>query len=87
MCVKCKPLTECPIGEKRRREFDFPKKPNIVDYYGRTLRIGPITMYVDKWPDGHTDCGIYQDCEDENNVQYGTGFDITHCPYCGEKLV
>lgn len=86
MCEKCKPLAECPIGEKRRVEVEQPVKPEIVDFYGRTLTVGPIVMYIDKWPDGNTDCGIYQECHDENDVQYGSGFDINCCPYCGEKL-
>lgn len=48
MCEKCKPLVECPVGEKRINEFDFPKHPEIVDYYGRTLHIGPVRMFIDR---------------------------------------
>lgn len=43
-------------------------------------------MFVDKWPNGHVDCGVYREVYDENGVHYGGGFDISHCPFCGEKL-
>lgn len=87
MCDKCKALVECPVGEKRTVVVETPKKPEIVDHYGRVLHIGPVEMHIDKWPDGHADCFVGRDIHDDNDVAYGDGYDITHCPYCGERLV
>ena len=86
MCEKCRELVACPIGEKRIVTVAPATVPETVDYYGRTLYTGPVQMFIDKWPDGQIDCFIGQDVHDENDVGYGGGFDISHCPFCGEKL-
>lgn len=86
MCKFCQELVKCPIGEKRRVIVEKPKNRETVDYYGHKLRHGDIIMFVDKYKD-HTDAGIYQDCYTEDSVQYGGGFDIKCCPYCGQRLV
>lgn len=87
MCEKCRELVMCPVGEKRRVEVEHPDKSEITDFYGKKLFIEPWVMFIDKWPDGKIDCGIYQRVYDENSVHYGGGFDLTHCPFCGERLV
>ncbi len=86
MCEKCKELVNCPVGEKRKVEVARPVKPELVDAYGKKLFIEPWVMFVDKWPDGNIDSGLYQMVYDENSVHYGGGLDITHCPFCGEKF-
>lgn len=86
MCSKCQPLLECPVGRKCTVNVELPDKSEIVDYYGRKLFIAPVQMHIDKWPDGQVDCFIGQDCHDENNVGYGSGVNISHCPFCGQRL-
>lgn len=86
MCEKCKELINCPVGEKRKVEVDFPDKSEVMDAYNKKLFIKPWTMFVDRWPDGHIDSGLYQVIYDENCVHYGGGLTITHCPFCGEKF-
>ena len=86
MCEKCKPLIECPVGQKRKNIVDREGEGKITDPYDRELTIGPVVMFVDKYPDGHVDCGVYREVYDENSVHYGGGFTISHCPFCGEKL-
>ena len=86
MCNFCEELVKCPIGEKRRVVFDTPKVKKIIDAYGNGLNIGDGIMFVDKYKD-HIDAGIYRNVYTDDNVQYGGGFDISHCPFCGEKLI
>lgn len=86
MCEKCRELAACPIGEKRTVTVEPAICPETIDYYGRRLFTDPVVMHIDKWPDGQIDCSIGQHVYDENNVGYGGYFDISHCPYCGEKL-
>lgn len=86
MCDRCGELVACPVGQKRKVNVDFPLKPEIVDFYGRVLYTKPTQIVIDKWPDGHVDCFIEQECYDENSVHYGFGMDISHCPFCGQKL-
>ena len=86
MCEKCIEHVKCPVGEKRVLPVAAREGGNTIDAYGRRLYWGPWEMVVDKYPD-HTEAFIGQRVWDENNVQYGSGFDITHCPFCGEKLV
>lgn len=86
MCEKCRELVMCPVSEKRRVEVDYPDKNQIMDAYGKQLFIEPWVMYVDKYPDGHNESGLYQEVYDENHVHYGGGLTITHCPFCGEKF-
>ena len=86
MCHKCRELVACPVGEKRIVVVDTPVVSETVDYYGRRLFIDPVKMVIDKWPDGQIDCSIGQHIYDENNVGYGSGVNISHCPFCGEKL-
>ena len=86
MCHKCRALVACPVGEKRIVVVDTPVVSETVDYYGRRLFIDPVKMVIDKWPDGQIDCSIGQHIYDENNVGYGSGVNISHCPFCGEKL-
>lgn len=86
MCNKCRALVECPVGEKRSVVVEPALVPETVDYYGRRLYIDPVMMHIDKWPDGKIDCLIGQHVYDENNVGYGSGVDISHCPFCGQKL-
>lgn len=43
-------------------------------------------MFVDRYKD-HTDVGIFRDVYTDDGVQYGGGFKISHCPFCGEKLI
>lgn len=86
MCEKCKELVMCPIGEKRHSEVAYPDKSQVIDFYGKKLFIDPWVMWVDKYPDGHNESGLYQEVYDENNVHYGGGLTITHCPFCGEKF-
>jgi hypothetical protein len=76
----------CPVGEKRLVEVAHPDKSQVIDYYGKQLFIEPWVMYVDKYPDGHNESGLYQQVYDENSVHYGGGLTITHCPFCGEKF-
>lgn len=86
MCHKCRELVACPVGEKRIVVVENPVVSETVDYYGRRLFIDPVKMVIDKWPDGQIDCFIGQHICDENNVGYGSGVDISHCPFCGERL-
>ena len=86
MCNKCRALVECPVGEKRIVAVAPATVPEIVDFYGRRLFSDPVEMVIDKWPDGQIDCFIGQHVYDENNVGYGSGVDISHCPFCGQKL-
>lgn len=86
MCNKCEKLVKCPVGEKRYIEVEKPFANKIVDAYGKKLFIDSWIMYVDKWTDGTIKSGLYQDVYNENHVQYGCRIDITHCPFCGEKL-
>ena len=86
MCHKCRDLVACPVGEKRIVVVENPVVSETVDYYGRRLFIDPVKMVIDKWPDGQIDCSIGQHIYDENNVGYGSGVDISHCPFCGERL-
>lgn len=87
MCNKCEALVKCPVGEKRRVEVEKAPAGQAVDAYGKKLFVGPWVMFVDKWPDGRIDSGLYREVTDENSVQYGGGIDsITHCPFCGEKF-
>lgn len=86
MCEKCKELLMCPVGEKRKVEVEYPDKKQLIDAYGKYLFIKPWVMFVDKYPDGRNESGIYQEVYDENNVHYGGGITITHCPFCGEKF-
>lgn len=86
MCNKCEKLVKCPVGEKRKVEVEAPPAGDIVDAYGKKLHVGPWVMFVDKWPDGTIDSGLYQEVYDENHVHYGGGIIITHCPFCGEKF-
>ena len=86
MCSKCKPLLECPVGQKRIVNVELPDRSETVDYYGRKLFIAPVQMVIDKWPDGQVDCSIGQECYDENHVGYGSGVNISHCPFCGQRL-
>ena len=86
MCEKCKELVMCPVGEKRIVEVEYPRDDKIIDAYGKWLFINPWTMYVDKYPDGHNESGLFQEVYDENSVHYGGGLTITHCPFCGEKF-
>lgn len=86
MCHKCRELVACPVGEKRIVAVEAPVVAETVDYYGRRLFIDPVTMVIDKWPDGQIDCFIGQHICDENNVGYGSGVGISHCPFCGQKL-
>ena len=86
MCDICKELVECPVGEKRRVSLgpiDLPPR----DPYGYKLIDDGKYIYIDKWPDGHIDCGMYANYHDENNVRHGGGFDVQFCPFCGERLV
>lgn len=85
MCEKCMEHIKCPIGEKRVVAV-AGEAGSTVDAHDRKLYWTPHKMVVDKYPN-HTEAFIYQDVWDENNVQYGGGFDITHCPWCGEKLI
>lgn len=86
MCNKCEALVKCHVGEKRQVEVEKPPVNQIVDAYGKKLFVGSWIMFVDKWPDGKIDSGLYQEVYDENFVQYGGGLTITHCPYCGAKM-
>lgn len=85
MCEKCMEHIKCPIGEKRVIAV-AGEEGETVDAYGRKLYWKPWEMVVDKYPD-HTKAFMVETVFDENNVQYGGGFDITHCPWCGAKLV
>lgn len=86
MCNFCEELINCPIGEKRMVVVDTPEAKKTTDAYGNGLNIGDGIMFVDKYED-HTDAGIYRDVYTDDSVQYGGGFSISHCPFCGEKLV
>lgn len=86
MCDKCKELVQCPVGEKRRVAVEEPPMGERVDAYGKKLFISCWFMFVDKWPDGNIESGLYQDIYDENHVHYGGGITITHCPFCGERF-
>lgn len=86
MCNFCEKLVNCPIGEKRTVVVDTPEVKKTIDAYGNNLNIGEVIMFVDKYDD-HTDAGIYRDVYTDDSVQYGWGFEINHCPFCGEKLV
>lgn len=86
MCEKCKELVMCPVGEKRRVEIKHPTDGQVMDAYGKQLFIKPWVMFVDKYSDGRNESGLYQEVYDENNVHYGGGLTITHCPFCGEKF-
>ena len=86
MCEKCKELVMCPVGEKRRVEVEYPDKEEILDAYNIKLSIKPWIMFVDKYENGKIESGLYRDICDENNVHYGGGLAITHCPFCGEKF-
>lgn len=59
---------------------------STITAYGRKLFWRSWEMVVDKYPD-HTEAFIKQDVWDENFVHYGSFLDITHCPFCGEKLI
>lgn len=86
MCNKCEALVKCPVGEKRKVEVE-KHRGEVVDAYGMKLFVGAWTMFVDKYPDGKINSGLYQEVYDENHVQYGGGLDtITHCPFCGERF-
>ena len=82
MCNKCEELVKCPVGEKRKVAVEAPPASDI----GKELFVGPWVMFVDKWPDGKIDSGLYQEVYGENHVQYRGGITITHCPFCGEKF-
>lgn len=86
MCEKCKTLVACPVGQKRRVDVDIPSDPEVTDAYGRKLFIPPVQIVIDKWPDSQVDCFLMQDVHDENNVGYGFGMEISHCPFCGQRL-
>ena len=86
MCDKCRELVACPVGQKRKVNVEFPHELETIDAYGRRLHIEPVHMFIDKWPDGQIDCMIGQDVYDENNIGYGGGVSISHCPFCGQKL-
>lgn len=86
MCDKCKELVMCPVGEKRKAYVDFPTDSEIVDFYRNKIHVDAWVMYVDRYPDGKVDSGLYRTIYDDNGVQYGGGLDITHCPFCGEKF-
>lgn len=85
MCNICYELVNCPIGEKREVVVETPKRSREIDYYGHVLTVEPVMMFIDKYAD-HTDCCIKQDVYTEDSVHYGSVFDITHCPYCGQRL-
>ena len=86
MCEKCRELVMCPIGEKRKVKVDYPDRNEIMDAYGKKVFIEPWTIFVDKYPDGYNESGLYQEIYDENSVHYGGGLVIPHCPFCGEKF-
>lgn len=86
MCEKCKELVMCPVGEKRIVEVAQPDKAEVIDAYGKKLFIGNWIAFVDRWPDGKIDSGLYQEVYDENSVHYGGGLTITNCPFCGERF-
>ena len=67
-------------------KVEFPPEAVVEDAYDRKLYVEPWIMFVDRWPDGHVDSGLFQNVYDENNVHYGGGLTITHCPFCGEKF-
>ena len=87
MCDICKELVACPVGEKRRVTLKSDPLPPR-DPYGHKLIDDGKVFFIDKWPDGHTNCGIYSHYHDENNVCHGGSVgDIRFCPFCGEQLV
>lgn len=87
MCNKCEALVKCPVGEKRVKVVENTPISTVVDAYGKELFVGDWIMFVDKYPDGKIESGLYREVYDENFVQYGGGLDnITHCPFCGEKF-
>lgn len=86
MCNFCGELVNCPIGEKRTVVVDTPEVKKTTDAYGNGLNIGDGIMFVDKYED-YTDAGIIRDVYTDDGVQYGGGFKISHCPFCGEKLI
>ena len=85
MCEKCMEHVKCPVGEKRVVEV-VGEKETIIDAYGHKLFVYPWEMVVDKYPD-RTEAVIKQTVIDENFVNYGSVLEITHCPWCGERLV
>lgn len=86
MCDICKELVACPVGQKRSVKIGSMNLPPL-DPYGHKLIDDGKEFFIDKWPDGHTECGIYGHYHDENHVCHGAGFDIKFCPFCGEQLV
>lgn len=85
MCEKCMEHIKCPVGEKRVVVV-AGEKETIIDAYGRKLLVYPCEMVVDKYDD-HTEAFIKQTVIDENFVNYGCVLEVTHCPFCGERLV
>lgn len=86
MCEKCKELAMCPVGEKRIVEVAFPVSSKLTDAYNKHVYVKPWIMFVDKYPNGEIDSGLFQEIYDENHVNYGSLLSITHCPFCGEKI-
>ena len=77
MC-ECEVLKNVPIGQKRKMIIEHKE-----DFLG--IKVSKTYIVVDNYGDkldiflNHTDV-LY------DGMNYGTVFDITHCPFCGRDL-
>lgn len=88
MCENCNELLSCPVGEKRRKDLAVSPEPTVVtNGYGQQLRETPWRMVVKRPLDSEPWAMLYQGCNDQHGMNYGAAIIITHCPFCGERLI
>lgn len=79
MCEFCKPIIECPAGQKR--SVILAKFDN--EYTGRKMR---TSMVKDKFSEEKVNTFIHTEYADENSWQNIVIEDVLFCPKCGAKL-
>lgn len=83
MCEKCRELVSV---DKDHKVTTILNRDKYIDYYGMQWKSVTI-MQLNHDEKGNPYAFIATGFRNRDDVTHGGSIDITHCPFCGQRLI